>query len=132
MRLNMSPNRVIRAIKLRYFKYFGKYKNLADLYYYLIFGKKINWDKPEDLNQWINWLAFNTDTTKWSILADKLAVRNYVEQAGLGNLLIPLVDSWDKPNDLDFEKLPDDIVLKMSNGSGDVRIIRKKKRYKYK
>ena len=117
---------IYRALKWRYIKRFGSPKAYADYLYFLRFGKKIKWDAPEDLNQWINWLAFNTDTSQWSMLADKYAVRKYVAEKGFENALVPLLAVWDKPDEITFDKLPSKFVLKINNGSGDIRIIRDK------
>ncbi len=98
-------------------------KGRAEVYYRETFGREINWEHPEDLNQWINKLAFTTDTREWSRLADKYAVREYVESCGLGDILVPLLAVWDNPDDIDLDALPDSFVLKATNGSGDVRIV---------
>ena len=115
-----------RGLKRHLLRILGTTQQYADYLYFLDFGKKINWDKPEDLKQWINWLAFNTDTTEWSRLSDKYAVRDYVKECGLTDTLVPLLAVWDSPDDIDFSILPDKFVLKMNNGSGDVRIIKDK------
>ncbi len=43
-----------------------------------------------DLNEKINWLAFNTDTSNWTRLADKYLVREYVKSKGLEHILTKL------------------------------------------
>ncbi len=95
----------------------------AAQFYRDTFGRDIDWEHPRDLNQWINRLAFTTDTREWSRLADKYAVREYVESCGLADTLVPLLAVWDNPDDIDFDALPCSFVLKANNGSGDVRII---------
>ena len=60
---------------------------IASNYYYYTFGKEINWNDPQNLNEKINWLAFNTDTRLWSVLADKYAVREYIKSKELDFLL---------------------------------------------
>ena len=40
-------------------------------------GKVANFNTPRDLNEKIQWLMFYTDTSIWSKLADKFAVRQY-------------------------------------------------------
>ncbi len=124
----LTPKRIYHGIKRRVLRSIQKYqpKIYADYLYYRSFGKHINWEQPEDLNQWINWLAFNTDTSQWSMLADKYAVRKYVAEKGFENALVPLLAIWDKPDEITFDKLPSKFVLKINNGSGDVLIIRNK------
>lgn len=94
--------------------------------YFKKFHRKINWEHPEDLNQWINWLAFNTDTTEWSRLADKYAVRDYIAEQGYEDILVPLLAVWDSPEKIDLSNLPMSFVLKMTNGCGDVIIVKDK------
>ncbi len=123
----LTPRRIYRGLKRRYLQKFSSAKNFASYLYYLSFGRKINWMNPEDLNQWINWLEFNTDTTQWVRLADKYAVREYISEKGFNDILVPLLNVWDNPDEISFDGLPDKFVLKMNNGSGDVRIISDKK-----
>ena len=126
MKVIRSPKSIWRSLIWRYLRCFASPKKLADYSYYLQFGRHINWKHPEDLNQWINWLEFNTDTTEWSRLADKYAVREYITECGLGDTLVPLYAVWENPEQINFDSLPDSFVLKANNGSGDVRIIRDK------
>ena len=101
----------------------------ADILYQQIFGYKIDWHKPRDLNEFINFLAFKTDTSIWSRLADKFLVREYVKEKGLAYILVPLLAKYDCPNEIDFTKLPNQFVLKCNNGSGDVVIVKDKKNF---
>ena len=40
-----------------------------------LMGYDINWKNPRDINEKINWLKLNSDTTEWTRLADKYLVR---------------------------------------------------------
>ena len=88
--------------------------------------KGINWDCPKDLNEKINWLKFYSDITKWSELADKLAVRKYIEDKGYGQYLVPLLGVWKNADEIDFSKLPESFVLKTNNGAGTVLLVEDK------
>ena len=90
-------------------------------------GKDLNLKCPRDLNEKINWMKFNGDTSMWSDLADKYKVRDYVKSKGLANMLIPLFAKWDSVDEIDIESLPECFVLKTNHGSGDVLIVRDKK-----
>lgn len=91
-----------------------------------ICGKPINWEEPKDINEKINWLKIYSDTSQWSILADKFAVRQFVKEKGLGPLLVPIYGHWANANDIDFETLPNTFVLKDSHGSGTNIVVRDK------
>lgn len=96
--------------------------------YRISFGHKFDWKKPKTLIEKQRWIMFNTDISKWSLLADKLAVRKYIEDMGYGDMLIPLYGKWDKADDIEFSGLPNDgFVLKTNHGSHDYMIIENKK-----
>lgn len=48
--------------------------------------------------------------------ADKYAVRQYVEKLGLGKILIPLLGIYSKPEDIEWNKLPERFVIKWNFG----------------
>lgn len=89
-------------------------------------GKKIQWEKPQTLNEKIQWLKLYSDTSLWVKCADKFLVREFVEQKGLGDTLVPLYGVYKSADEIDFSKLPQSFVLKTNNGSGDVIIVRDK------
>lgn len=90
------------------------------------FGHDIRWDNPQDLIEKTYWLQFNTDTSLWSRCADKYAVRSYVEECGLSNMLVKLYGKWDNAEDVDFSQLPSKFVLKSNNASGTVLVVKDK------
>lgn len=89
-------------------------------------GKKINWEHPEDLNEKINWMKFNTETSMWTQLADKYTVREFVKDRIGEQYLVPLLGMWESENDIDFSHLPNSFVLKSNNGAGTILVIKDK------
>lgn len=88
-----------------------------------MFGRDIDLKHPKDINEKILWLSLYSDISEWSRLADKYAVRSYLEEKGLGNYLVKLYGKWDKAEDIEWDKLPKQFVLKSNNGSGTVKIV---------
>lgn len=101
-------------------------KMLAGILYKRAFKHSLNWDNPKDINEKINWLKFNSDTSRWPDLADKYKVREYVRQCGLEDMLIPLYGKWDRAEDIDWDALPNEFVMKTNHGSGDAFICKDK------
>lgn len=93
-------------------------KKLAGMMYKSAMGCKMNWNNPKDLNAKIQWLKFYGDRALWSRCADKYAVRSYVEERGLGNILVKFYGKWDRAEDIDWDVLPNSFVLKLNTGSG--------------
>lgn len=96
---------------------------LAKIRYFARFKKRLNLNNPQTLNEKILFLCLKTDTTLWTRCSDKYAVRSFVEEKGLKDILIPLIGVWDKATEIDFEKLPEEFVLKGTHGSGDILIV---------
>lgn len=53
---------------------------------------------------------------------DKYEVRKYVESKGLSDCLVKLYGIWDDPRDVDFNKLPDSFVFKLTSGGGGLNV----------
>lgn len=115
-------------IKRKVRLFLGKHypKLLVTILYRIAYGKWLDWKHPKTLNEKINWLKFNSDTSLWTILADKYRVRDYVKSKGCGELLVKLHGIWKSPDEIDWDALPNQFVLKTNNGCGDVRICRDK------
>lgn len=94
--------------------------------YRMIFGRKMDLKNPRDINEKISWMELYTDTSLWTRCSDKYAVRGYIEEKGLGDILVKLYGKWDRAQDIEWEKLPDQFVLKSNNGSGTVLIVNDK------
>lgn len=113
-----------------YYKYRRLYnknpKLAADALYYKIYKQHINLDNPQNLIEKITWMSLNTDTSLWTLCADKYRMRSYVESKGLGERLPQCYGFWENPDDIDFGKLPNQFVLKANNGCATVMIVRDK------
>lgn len=82
---------------------------------------------PKNISEiWIKKLLAG-EFDKYAYLADKYAVRDYVKERGLENILIPLIGVWTDVNEIDFEKLPNAFALKLNYGAGMNIICKNKK-----
>lgn len=88
-------------------------------------GYKVDWDNPRDLNEKIQWLMCKGDTSSWTRCADKVAVREFVGEKGLGSLLVPLLGVWERSSDIPWDSLPERFVLKCSHDSGSTVVVDK-------
>ena len=86
-------------------------KQIINYVYKKSTGKKMNWEQPVDFNEKINWLKLYSDTSLWTICADKYKVRDYVKQKGFEELLVPLLGKWNSAEEIDFHSLPNSFVL---------------------
>lgn len=127
MMLKSKRNPIYCVYKHLFFLYGKKYPMwLANRQYKKIFGRSINWEHPTEMNEKIRWMQFYTDTSRWTELADKYKVREFLIEKGYGDILIPLLGIWNDAREIDFTKLPDSFVLKTNHGCGDVFVIKDK------
>lgn len=89
-------------------------------------GEYLNIDNPKTLDDKIAYMAFRTDTSEWTRLADKVRVREYLDECGYGEYLPKLYGTWEHADDIDFDKLPDAFVIKTNNASATNILVRDK------
>lgn len=123
----LSPILILRVLLIKN-TYWGKLylKHRTSNFFYKKFHKKLNWKHPNDFNEKINWLKFNSNTSLWTELADKYKVREYMRKKGFENLLVTLYGVWEDANDINFENLPGSFVLKTNNSCGKNIIVENK------
>ena len=116
--------------KKQKFKSFLKksFKEQAEMVHLCHYKKNIDWLHPRDLNEKIRWLQLNTDTEIWSRLADKYAVRKYVQEKGYEDILVKLYGKWNSADEIDFTTLPNSFILKTNHGSGEVIVVKDKQK----
>ena len=87
--------------------------------YFNVFGKRLNLRHPQDFEQKLFWLSVYYRHPLIEQCADKYRVREYVEQCGCGDILNTLYGAYDKAEDIPFNELPNQFVVKSNRGSGD-------------
>lgn len=90
------------------------------------FEKNINWNNPKTLIEKIYWMQLYTDTSLWTLCADKYAVRQFVKDKGCEPALNTLYGKWDNPNQINWDELPQSFVLKTNNACGQVLLVKDK------
>ena len=88
-----------------------------------------DWNNPKDLNEKICKEIIDNDMERWTELADKVLVRDFVAERGYGDNLSELYGVWNKANEIDFNALPRKFVIKCNHDSGSSKIIDKNKEF---
>lgn len=87
---------------------------------------KLDLDHPKTYNEKIQWQKIYDRNPLYPKLADKLAVREFVRERIGEQYLIPLLGKWKCFDDIDFDQLPNQFVLKCNHDCGSVIICRDK------
>ena len=125
-------NKYIRVIKnfcadktsrFSYLTKLGVFNGLSDeqylkLKYKNVFGRNLDLENPKTFNEKLQWLKLYNRKPEYTVMVDKYKVREYIAQMIGEEYLIPLLGVWDDPDEIDFDALPDQFVLKCNHNSG--------------
>lgn len=97
-----------------------------------VFSKELDLENPKSFNEKIQWRILRDRQEKYTILADKYKVRDYVKEKIGEKYLIKLLGVYERPEDIDYDKLPNKFVLKCNHDSGSVIICKDKSTFNKK
>lgn len=126
-RLLENPYRVFSALAVRGWFNWMPDKPYLKLMYRSQMGKKLNLKNPISFNEKLQWLKLHDRNPLYSQLVDKYAVRKHIADAVGEEYLVPLVGGpWNSFDEIDFDTLPEQFVLKCTHDSGGVVICKDK------
>ena len=94
-------------------------KAYAKWFYKKYTKKKLNIDDPKTFDEKIWWLKLNNRDPMLTICSDKYAVREYVKNQYSEEILTDLLGVYKKANDIDFDAINCEVVIKSTSGSGE-------------
>lgn len=98
-------------------------KIYLQIQYYLQIGKRLNLKKPRKFTEKIQWLKLYDRKPEYSDMVDKYKVKYYVENIIGKEYIIPTLGVWDRFDDIDFNSLPNQFVLKTTQAGGGMGVV---------
>lgn len=89
-------------------------------------GYEPDFDNPKTMNEKIFWMKLNYHDPLVTTCCDKFRVKEYVRRKIGEGLTVPVIDSFESADDIDFDRLPDRFVLKVNWSSGFNIIVKDK------
>lgn len=86
--------------------------------YRLVMGDKLNLKNPKSFNEKLQWLKLYNRKPEYTTMVDKYAVKEYVASKIGEEYIIPTLGVWDTSDDIDWDSLPNQFVLKTTHGGG--------------
>ncbi len=134
--------KAIRALLIPKYRFFalasrGFYDSMSDeeylkrAYKYRM-GRDLDLENPRTLTEKLNWLKVYDHNPEYTIMADKYAVKKFVADKIGAEHVIPLLGVYDSFDEIDFDALPEQFVLKCTHDSGGFAICRDKSRFDIK
>ena len=81
-------------------------------------GSLLHLKNPQTYSEKIQWLKIYGGMENYTNYVDKYEVRRYIEQVIGSKYLIPLLGAWDRFDEIPFDDLPKQFVLKATHGQG--------------
>lgn len=95
-------------------------ERISKIYYRINVHKKLHLDNPIAFTEKLQWLKlyYCPNNPKIIQCTDKFAVRDYIKKIGEEELLNTILGSWTNVEDIPWEELPQQFVLKCNHGCG--------------
>lgn len=90
------------------------------------FLKKLDLKDPRTFNEKLQWLKLYDRRPEYTRMVDKHLAKEYVADLIGQEYIIPTLGVWKSFDEIDFDTLPDQFVLKCNHGSGDAVICKDK------
>ncbi|WP_026567973.1 ATP-grasp fold amidoligase family protein [Bacillus sp. UNC41MFS5] len=88
--------------------------------------KKLDWKNPKTFNEKLQWLKIHDRHPKYNKMVDKYEAKQYVASQIGSEYIIPTYGVWDSFEQIDFDQLPNQFVLKCTHDCGGLVICRDK------
>ena len=91
--------------------------------------RKINWKNPKTYNEKLQWLKLYDRNPLYTKLVDKYEVKKYVSTIIGDEYIIPTIGIYNSFDEIDFDKMPSQFVIKCTHDSGGIVICKDKKTF---
>mgnify|MGYP003294212894 CR=1 FL=1 len=85
-------------------------------------GKKLDLDNPRTFSEKLQWLKLYNRKPEYTQMVDKYEAKRYVAGIIGEEYIIPTLGIWDRVEDINFDQLPNQFVLKCTHDSGGIVI----------
>lgn len=118
-----DPSRILYGLARRLAPFIKDDETYLKILYQIRTHKKLNLDNPQRYNEKIQWLKLYNRRPEYTTIVDKYLVKEYVANIIGSKYIIPTIGVWNTPEEIEWEKLPNQFVLKTTDGGGAVGVI---------
>lgn len=128
MRRTIFHKLVARLAVLGFFNWLPD-KQYLHVQYWACMGKRLNLKEPNTFNEKLQWLKLYNRRPEYTMMVDKYEVKKYVADKIGEEYIIPTLGVWERFDEIDFDCLPDQFVLKCTHDSGGLVIVKDKSKF---
>ena len=112
----------IKLVLLSKFSRFYSDEKFLKRIFKLSMGKELNLDNPQTFSEKLQWLKLHNRKPEYTQMVDKVEAKEYVANIIGEEHIIPTLGVWDRVEDIDWDSLPNQFVLKCTHDSGGIVI----------
>lgn len=98
-------------------------KTYLKIRYYATFKNFLNLQNPQTFNEKLQWLKLNDRKDIYTKMVDKYEAKSYVSKIIGNKYIIPTLGIYNNFDEIDFNKLPNQFVIKCTHDSGGLVIV---------
>ena len=91
--------------------------------YKLKMNKKLHLEHPRDYQEKLQWLKLYNHDPKYTRMVDKITAKEYAAEVIGEQYIIPTLGVWEHFDQIDFDKLPNQFVLKTNHSGGNTGVV---------
>ena len=91
--------------------------------YYLEMGKPLHLDNPKTMNEKLQWLKLYNRKPEYTRMVDKVLAKGYAAGIIGDEYIVPTLGVWNHFDEIDFDKLPNQFVLKTNHSGGNLGVV---------
>ena len=127
-----NPYKLIIYLNNRHLINWFPDKYYLSLAYRAKIGKNLNLNAPKSFNEKIQWLKLYDRNPNYTKMVDKLKVKEYISEKIGNEYIIPTIGVYNKSNEINFNELPNQFVIKCTHDSGSTIVCKNKDKFDYK
>lgn len=108
------------------FKYYIPDLVYLKIVYRFRMKKRLNIKNPKSFSEKLQWLKLYYHNPEYTKMVDKALAKEYVSNVIGEEYIVPLLGCWNKFDNIDFDSLPNQFVLKTTHGCGGIIICKNK------
>lgn len=97
-------------------------KLFLKLYFRARLHRKLDLENPKTYNEKLQWLKLYNRKPEYTTMVDKITAKKYVASLIGPEYIIPTIATYDSVDEINFDTLPNQFVLKCTHDSGSVVI----------
>ena len=110
-------NRLVYVLPNKWYLFF-RFKNRVGYWPHL--------NHPRTFNENLQWLKLNDRHAEYTQMVDKIDAKKYVASIIGEKYIIPTLGVWDSVDEIEWDKLPNQFVIKVSSDSGGIVVCKDK------